>query len=75
MVTPGEIGVYEGTTVGVFALFGIPLSTGVSLALVDHFVRASVTLIFGMISMIHHGFSSREYFPNTKKVHISNGGA
>lgn len=43
MVTPGEIGVYEGTMVGVFALFGIPLSTGFSSVLVDYFVRASIT--------------------------------
>jgi len=52
-VTPAGIGVYEGTMAGVFVLFGIPLSTGVSLALVDHFVRASVTLIFGMIATVH----------------------
>lgn len=61
-VTPAGIGVYEGTMVGVFTLFEIPLSTGVSLALVDHFVRASVTIIFGMVSMVHLGFASRRYF-------------
>ncbi len=66
-VTPGGIGVYEGTMVGVFALFGIPVTTGISLALVDHFVRASVTLIFGMISTIHIGFSSRSYFAKKKR--------
>lgn len=66
-VTPGGIGVYEGTMVGVFALFGIPVTTGISLALVDHFVRASVTLIFGMISTIHIGFSSRSYFAEKKR--------
>lgn len=66
-ITPGGIGVYEGTMVGVFALFGIPLSTGVSLALVDHFVRASVTLIFGTISMVHIGFASRAYFVYRKE--------
>lgn len=65
-ITPGGIGVYEGTMVGVFALFGIPIATGVSLALVDHFVRASVTLVFGMISTIHIGFASRAYFRKNK---------
>lgn len=65
-VTPGGIGVYEGTMVGVFVLFGIPVTTGISLALVDHFVRASVTLIFGMISTIHLGFASRAYFAEAR---------
>lgn len=67
-VTPAGIGVYEGTMAGVFVIFGIPLSTGVSLALVDHFVRASVTLIFGMIATVHLGFASRGYFVNRKKM-------
>jgi hypothetical protein len=53
---------------GVFVLFGIPLSIGISLALVDHFVRAAVTLIFGMISAVHLGFASRGYFVELKRV-------
>lgn len=64
-LTPAGIGVYEGTMAGVFVIFGIPLSTGVSLALVDHFVRASVTLIFGMIATVHLGFASRAHFAGT----------
>jgi uncharacterized protein (TIRG00374 family) len=64
-ITPAGIGIYEGTMAGVFVLFGVPLSTGVSLALVDHFVRGMVTIIFGMISTVHLGFASREYFVNT----------
>jgi uncharacterized protein (TIRG00374 family) len=67
-VTPAGIGVYEGTMAGVFVLFGIPLSIGISLALVDHFVRAAVTLIFGMISAVHLGFASRGYFVELKRV-------
>lgn len=66
-ITPGGIGIYEGTMVGVFALFGIPLLKGISLTLVDHFVRASVTLIFGMISTVHLGFASRAYFADIRK--------
>ncbi|MCG2712924.1 MAG: hypothetical protein L6416_11475 [Candidatus Omnitrophica bacterium] len=34
---------------------------------IDHFVWASVTLIFGMISRVHHGFASRAYFAKKKK--------
>ncbi len=66
-LTPGGIGVYEGTMAGVFALFGIPLAAGISLTLIDHFVRASVTLIFGIISTIHIGFASRVYFAERKR--------
>lgn len=66
-LTPGGIGVYEGTMAGVFSLFGIPLATGISLTLIDHFVRATVTLIFGMISTIHIGFASRPFFARAKK--------
>ncbi len=66
-ITPGGIGIYEGTMAGVLVLFGIPVSTGVSLALIDHFVRASVTIIFGMVSTIHLGFASRGYFAEARK--------
>lgn len=67
-ITPAGIGVYEGTMAGVFVIFGIPLSMGISLALVDHFIRASVTLIFGMISSMHLGFASRAYFVEKKSL-------
>lgn len=67
-VTPAGIGVYEGTMAGVFVIFGIPLSMGVSLALVDHFIRASVTLIFGVISSVHLGFESRAYFVEKRNM-------
>ncbi len=66
-LTPGGIGVYEGTMAGVLSLFGIPLATGISLTLIDHFVRATVTLIFGIISTIHIGFASRPFFAKAKK--------
>jgi uncharacterized protein (TIRG00374 family) len=67
-VTPAGIGVYEGTMAGVFVIFGIPLSMGISLALVDHFIRASVTLIFGIISSVHLGFASRTYFVEKRNM-------
>ena len=34
-------------------IFRLPLSMGISLELVDYFRRASVTLIFGVISSVH----------------------
>lgn len=69
-VTPAGIGVYEGTMAGVFTLFDIPLSIGVSLALVDHFIRSSVVLIFGMMAAVHLGFASRAYFVNKHKSEV-----
>ncbi|HEY9245755.1 MAG TPA: flippase-like domain-containing protein [Candidatus Methanoperedens sp.] len=69
-VTPGGIGIYEGTMVAAFKLFGIPEAVGLSLTLVDHFVRSSVTLIFGLIATVHLGFASRAYFARMgKKLH------
>lgn len=66
-ITIAGIGIYDGTMAGVFALFGVPHSTGLSLALVDHyFVRAPVTIIFGVVSTIHLGFASRVYFAKKK---------
>lgn len=69
-LTPGGIGVYEGTMAGIFVLFGIPLATGISLTLIDHFVRATVILIFGIISTIHIGFASRIYFARARRSSI-----
>jgi uncharacterized protein (TIRG00374 family) len=66
-VTPMGIGIYEGTMTGVFKLFGIPADIALSLTLVDHFVRAVVTIVFGVISTIHLGFASRAYFAEKKK--------
>ncbi|MDD5446391.1 MAG: flippase-like domain-containing protein [Methanocellales archaeon] len=61
-VTPAGIGVHEASITGVLALFGVPTSTGVSIALVDHFARGLIIYIFGLISAIHIGFASRGYF-------------
>ncbi len=57
-ITPGGLGIYEGTMASVLVLFGIPLSVGISMAIVDHFVRTAVVLVFGMISTIQLGFAS-----------------
>lgn len=70
--TPGGIGVHEGTIAGVLVLFDINISIGTSMALVDHFARGLVTYVIGMISAIHIGFESREYFAtlNTKTTDV-----
>jgi uncharacterized protein (TIRG00374 family) len=61
-ITPAGIGIHEGAIAGVLYLFGIAMSAGTSIALVDHFARGLVTYTFGIISTIHIGFESRRYF-------------
>jgi uncharacterized protein (TIRG00374 family) len=61
-VTPAGIGVHEASITGILGLFGIATSTGISIALVDHFARGLIVYIFGLISAIHIGFASRIYF-------------
>lgn len=65
--TPGGIGIHEGTIAGVLILFDINMSIGTSMALVDHFARGLVTYVVGMISAVHIGFESREYFVRHNK--------
>lgn len=61
-VTPAGIGTYEATITGILSIFGIPASTGTAIGLVDHFTRAAVTYLFGLICIVHIGFQSRVYF-------------
>jgi hypothetical protein len=73
--TPGGIGVQEGTIAGVLLLFGVNTSIGTSIALLDHLARGIVIFLFGMISAIHIGFESRQYFAESKgneKVTVTN---
>jgi hypothetical protein len=64
--TPGGIGVQEGTIAGVLLLFGVNTSVGTSIALLDHFARGIIIFLFGMVSAIHIGFESRQYFAVSK---------
>jgi uncharacterized protein (TIRG00374 family) len=66
--TPAAIGVHEGSIMGVLMLFGIDAGTGTAIALVDHFVRMSIIYVIGMISAVHIGFESRNYFRNNKNA-------
>jgi len=66
-VTPAGIGVHEASITGILALFGISTSVGLSIALIDHFARGLIIYIFGLISAIHIGFASREYFVELKR--------
>ena len=66
-VTPAGIGIHEASITGILALLGVSTSVGVSIALVDHFARGLIIYIFGLISAIHIGFASREYFVELKR--------
>lgn len=68
--TPAGIGVHEGTIAGILLLFGVNTSLGTSIALLDHFARGVVIFIFGMISAIHIGFESRQYFAGAKDQNV-----
>jgi uncharacterized protein (TIRG00374 family) len=67
-LTPAGIGVHEASITGILALFGIATGIGTSIALVDHFARGLIIYIFGIISAIHIGFASREYFRRREEM-------
>jgi uncharacterized protein (TIRG00374 family) len=61
-LTPAGLGIHEASITGVLMLYSIPVSTGMSIALIDHFARGLVIYIFGLIATIHIAFASRWYF-------------
>lgn len=61
-LTPAGIGVHEFAVVGILGLFGVAASVALSIALLDHAVRAAVIYTLGIISTIHIGFLSRRFF-------------
>jgi uncharacterized protein (TIRG00374 family) len=65
-LTPAGIGIHEASITGILALLGISTHIGTSIALVDHFARGIIIYIFGLISAIHIGFASRDYFNRWK---------
>jgi uncharacterized protein (TIRG00374 family) len=54
-VTPGAIGTYEAALTGVFALGGIDPVIGFTVAVLDHIIKNSVTLIGGGVALSHFG--------------------
>lgn len=61
-LTPAGIGIHEGTITGILLWFEVPKEIGTSIALVDHFARGLIIYSLGILSAIHIGFQSREYF-------------
>ena len=54
-VTPGAIGTYEAALTGVFTLGGIDPVVGFAVAVLDHIIKNSVTLIGGGLALSHIG--------------------
>lgn len=54
-VTPGAIGTYEAALTGVFALGGIDPVIGFTVAVLDHIIKNSVTLIGGGLALSGFG--------------------
>ena len=54
-ITPGAIGTYEAALTGVFALGGIDPVIGFTVAVLDHIIKNSVTLIGGGLALSHFG--------------------
>lgn len=54
-VTPGAIGTYEAALTAVFTLGGIDPVIGFTVAVLDHIIKNSVTLIGGGLALSHFG--------------------
>ena len=53
---PANLGVYEGTIVFAFSIFGINGDTALGAAIILHIIQISTTIIFGMIGLFTHDF-------------------
>lgn len=56
-ITPGGIGVFEGTMVLVLALFGMDSATGAVISTVNHFIMNFYTILLGIYALISENIS------------------
>jgi uncharacterized protein (TIRG00374 family) len=61
-LTPAGLGIHEATITGILLLFSVPVSSGMSIALVDHFARGITVLIIGIPASVLVALASRPYF-------------
>ena len=59
-ITPGAIGTYEIAVTAVFALGGIEPEIGFTVAVLDHIIKNSITLIGGGLSLSELGLRWKE---------------
>jgi uncharacterized protein (TIRG00374 family) len=67
-ITPGAIGTYEVALTAVFGLGGISPEIGFTVAVVDHVIKNSITLIGGGLALSELGFRWREVLCTDKDV-------
>ncbi len=65
-ITIGSIGVYEATLTTFLSFFGVPLSSALTISIIDHSIRIVILVILGVIATIHIAFLSRSYFRRNK---------
>jgi uncharacterized membrane protein YbhN (UPF0104 family) len=67
-ITPGAIGTYEVALTAVFGLGGIKPEIGFTVAVLDHIIKNSITLIGGGFALSGLGFRWREVLCTDKDV-------
>lgn len=68
---PGGLGIHEGAVGGIWKFFGLSGTTGFTVALLDHFIRACLIYPLGALATIHIAFASRVYFRKKELVKSS----
>jgi hypothetical protein len=53
---PANLGVYEGTIVFAFSIFGIGNEIALGTAIILHIIQITTTMIFGLIGLFMHDF-------------------
>lgn len=56
-LTPGGIGVYEGTVATILMTGGLPYSIGLTMGILEHSIKNIYTIIFGIPSLGYNGMS------------------
>lgn len=56
-ITPGGIGIFEGTMVLILALFGLNSGTGAVISTINHFIMNLYTLLLGVYALISGNIS------------------
>jgi uncharacterized protein (TIRG00374 family) len=56
-ITPGGIGIFEGTMVLILALFGLDSGTGAVISTINHFIMNLYTLLLGIYALISGNIS------------------
>lgn len=72
-LTPGGIGVYEGTVAIILAAGGFSYTLGLTIGILDHGIKNIYTILLGVVSLSHNGIKMNNVteFQNTNKLQCS----